>query len=984
MPENGIILENKSLHLLGDPEMPVWSGIPQELEVSVTPAQMEAGTSAITVQIANLPAGEEATVCLMKDAEAYAVVTISDSQPHRFTFSPKTAGEMKVTVTARNFLPFEAGIPVSANTGNLLSIGQINGFRGTVMAGMEQDFDIVLENNGKTAAGNVSATLSSPSPYVTIVSGTVDYGTIAAGTTQSGTGHFKVKISADAPEAARNEWNAPCFYLTMKKDGTEMVDVDTFRVDLKHYRFRITRLSLDPASSLKPGGQIKMDLHADNLGDETAQTPEWEVTPLNSSMVKVDNLTSSHCTCTIGDGYVPGSSLVFNVALSVCGMRLDSTKWDVAGKAVPVDLAKVVCEPGDNAISFHWDKMGGETGYNIYRSTSEYGPYEKLNALPLETRYYKDEGLMPLTTYYYKFSTLTQGAVEGGMSAVVRTWTTYPMMGMFPLSLGSRNYGYSCESHTADFDYDGQKEIILAGKADEGTHSVIAVIRPDGTEPYDLDGNVTTYGGYAELPIRTEATPVVADLQGNGEQCIVVPTRNDSGDNYVFCYSALDKDGDHLPDKLWETAVGRAFFYRGVAVADIDAPDGKGEKEIILRGENTNNPIIILDAQGKEKARIPDCGGNFYGVPALADLDGDGYKEIICGSGDGHVYVWKHDGTPYLRTPFFSRPGQQLNCSPTVCDLDGDGEKDILITTRSTGLSYIYAIKQDGTCMGSFNPDAAQPAAIPYSDAHNSGIEHPISVGDINGDGALEVVVIGHECVRAWKNDGTLLFNRQIPGLFPNEDWKINLTIPLLADVDGDGVVDIVFHQDNLVYALHNDGTDVKGFPLSTPGDIGNGVCVSDMDNDGKNEIVSVDRNGNICAWKTDGRPTAIEWGRSRFDTGFTGEYVPGYEDPKVVTASTEWPGGAFTNDVIVRSGTFKVTAGRTLDMREGCRLYVMEGGTLEVDGGTVENADIFVKSGGALNLKNNGRIHLYRYGKLDAEKGATLNALHGEVQTAQ
>ena len=45
-------------------------------------------------------------------------------------------------------------------------------------------------------------------------------------------------------------------------------------------------------------------------------------------------------------------------------------------------------------------------------------------------------------------------------------------------------------------------------------------------------------------------------------------------------------------------------------------------------------------------------------------------------------------------------------------------------------------------------------------------------------------------------------------------------------------------------------------------------------------------------------------------------------------------------------------------------------------------NADILVKSGGTLNMKNNGYIYLYRHGKVNAEKGATVNALHGEVQT--
>ena len=950
------------LHLLGDPEMPVWSAVPQKLEVNVTPTQIEAGTNTITVQITNLPAGEEATVCLMKDAEAYTVLTINDTKPHSFTFNPKTSGEMKVTVTARNFLPLEKTVPVSVNSGNLLSVGQINDFEGYVLAGMGQDFDIVLKNNGKTSAGNVTATLSSPSPYVTILNGTVDYGTISAGQAKAGNGKFTVKISTDAPETTRNEWNAPCFYLMMKKDGTDIVDVDTFKV------------------ALKPGGQLAMDLNVDILGDATSLVLNWDIIPLNPSQVKIIKITSFACLCTLTDDYVPGSSLAFDVVLSIGNMRQDSVRWDVTEQAVPVDLAKVTSELGADAISFHWDKMGGETKYNVYRSTSENGFYDKLNALPLDTRYYKDEDLQPLTTYYYKFSTLTRGMVESELSPAVRTWTTYPTIGMFPLSMG-KSLHYTCEAHTFDFDYDGQKEIWVTGNTDESTEGTVVALRPDGTEPYDLDGNATSYSGYAEIPWNAEATPVVADLLGNGEQCIIVPTRKSGGDNYIICYSSLDKDGDKLPDKLWEIHIGKIYSYRSVAVTDIDAPDGKGEKEIILRGEKPNTPVIVLDARGKEVMRTGNTTGDFYGVPAVADLDDDGYKEIICGSKDGKVYVWRHNGTPYLRSPFFSRPGQMLNCSPTVCDLDGNGEKEILITTRSTNLSYIYAIKQDGSCVGSFDSNASTPACIPYT---NNGIEHALSVGDVNGDGKLEVVALGHNCVRIWSDTGNLIMDRSLPGLFPANSSFINVTCPLLADVEGNGSIDIVFHQNNLIYALHNDGTDVKGFPLSAPAKVANGVCVSDMDSDGKNEIIAVDNDGSICAWKTDGKSTAIEWGRSRFDTGFTGEYVPHYEDPKVLTASAEWGGGAFANDIIVRSGTFKIPSGKTLQMRDGYRIYVLEGGTLEVDGGTIQNADVLVKSGGTLNIKNNGGIHLNRYGKLNAEKGAIVNALYGEVQTTR
>lgn len=978
------IHEYYRLHLLGDPEMPVWSAVPQKLEVYVTPTQIAAGTNTITVQITNLPAGEEATVCLMKDAEAYTVVTINDTKPHSFTFNPKTSGEMKVTVTARNYIPFEKSIPVSRPEENLITIAEIRNFSGTLRTGGTANLDICLKNDGKDRAFDVTAKLSTSSPYITMINDSVYYGEVSGtyypvpGQTQ-----FSFKIAEDAPEIGRYEWNAVCFYLTISRRGTDAVNVDTFKVDLKQNKQKLFRIMIRRTSDgdLIPEAGEKVTLSVAKRTEGITSDMTCSVVSLDTTTATVNkrNATSTTAFINISNKYKTGNPIPLKIVLYTAGVAQDSVITDIAEKAVPIDLSKVHTELGNNSISLYWDKMGSEELYNIYRSNREDGGFVLQNKYPVSTRYYKDEGLDPLTTYYYKLNTLTSGYIEGEKSEAVRAWTIYPTMGMFPLSMG-KSLHYTCEAHTADFDYDGQKEIFLTGYTDEGTEGMVVAIRPDGTEPYDLDGNATSYSGYAEIPWKAEATPVVADLLGNGVQYIISLTRNyNKCDDYVTCYSSLDKDGDKLPDMLWRTNIGMMSCYRPPVVTDVDAPDGKGEKEIVFRSEFEKKPIVIMDAHGNIKASFGNLSGDFFGEPAVADLDGDGYKEIICGSSDGHVYVWQHDGKPYLRSPFFSRPGQMLNCSPTICDLDGDGEKEILVTTRNTNLSYIYAIRQDGSCVGNFDSNASTPACIPYV---SNGIEHPLSVGDVNGDGRLEVVALGYDCVRIWSDAGELLINRSLPGLLTES--YINLTCPLLADVDGDDAIDIVFHQDNLIYALHNDGTDITGFPLSTADKMDNGVCVSDVDGDGKNEIIAADKSGNIYAWKTNGKSTAIEWGRSRFDTGFTGEYIPHYEDPKVLTSSTEWGGGAFTNDIIVRSGTFKIPSGKTLQMRDGYRIYVLEGGTLEVDGGTIQNADVLVKSGGTLNIKNNGGIHLNRYGKLNAEKGAIVNALYGEVQTAR
>ena len=77
-----------------------------------------------------------------------------------------------------------------------------------------------------------------------------------------------------------------------------------------------------------------------------------------------------------------------------------------------------------------------------------------------------------------------------------------------------------------------------------------------------------------------------------------------------------------------------------------------------------------------------------------------------------------------------------------------------------------------------------------------------------------------------------------------------------------------------------------------------------------------------------------MAWGRARFDSGNTGEYVKGGSDPIVVTADRTWPGGEpVNNDIIVRSGTLTFPYGEC-QIRPGCKIIVMDGGTLNVYGG--------------------------------------------------
>lgn len=995
--------DNNRLHLLGDPEMPVWTSAPQDLDVQIGPSSSIKVVSGVveelSIKVKNLPTGEEATVCIMKDGEFYTTYTINDTDTHTYLCDIKTAGHVDITVTAHNFRPFEKSLPVLVESEQLVSLEDVVFYNGTdriISPGETVKVSIKVRNNGTTDATGITAQMTSPSPYITMIKNQIVFPLVLADSVAvpNSNSFFSFKVSEDAPEIAHNDWNATYFHVGIT-DCNGIMNSDTFNVDLLPVKMKMAYhkiLGLGNATDYPSArNSYLIQTQYTNTGKITAN-PTLIVTPINSASIDTVYYAYAQKSCfwriTVNEDFVTGTPLKFNLKLQHNNSILDSMFVDLSEERAVVNESLVEFYSDDKSISLYWDEMKGADSYNIYRGTST----TPLNKLPITTRYYNNIGLNQSYAYDFRVTALNSSLIETDDDNTIKTWTTFPQVGLFPIMASGENHEYIGEATAVDFNYDGNKEIIMMARYHDLGKGKLIIVNPDGSEPYDIDGNITTFSGYADIPWRTEATPTVADIYGTGEPCIIAVTRHLSPetDNHIICYSSMDKNEDYLPDSLWDLQVD-SKYYRSATVTDLNAPDGKGEKEIIIRSTEGINGVTgitgikVLDCNGNMLHFLgKDTLNNHYSTVAVADLDGNGYKEIIT-SNSNKIYVWNQDGTLKNGKIFFQESNSRLlTSSPIVCDFDNDNEKEIVVASR-TNPSYIYVINQDGTCIPYFD-GTMNSASIPYhqptAEIVGVGICHSVSVGDIDNDGLLELVTIGSDCVKAWNNDGSLCFNRKITGLFPLVDYAGNLTTPILADVNGDTSIDIVFHEGNKIYAINNIGEDILGFPLETTVVINNGVCVSDIDNDGLNELIAGDNFGYIYVWKTQGRSSAIEWGRAQFDTENTSEYIHGYKDQWVITSNTSWEGGTYPNDIIVRSGTFTIPLGVTLDMRKPYRIYVMDGATLEVNGGSITNADIVVKNGGTVNISQDSDIVLRSSGgNLQVDKGATMNITLGIVR---
>ena len=87
----------------------------------------------------------------------------------------------------------------------------------------------------------------------------------------------------------------------------------------------------------------------------------------------------------------------------------------------------------------------------------------------------------------------------------------------------------------------------------------------------------------------------------------------------------------------------------------------------------------------------------------------------------------------------------------------------------------------------------------------------------------------------------------------------------------------------------------------------------------------------------------------------------------------------ALRANLIINDGvTYIVTRNLTLGAADTIKIY--DGGTLIVDGGTIQNACFQLMSGSLLIVKNNGSIYMASGKTLEAPVGALVNIEYGTI----
>ena len=280
-----------------------------------------------------------------------------------------------------------------------------------------------------------------------------------------------------------------------------------------------------------------------------------------------------------------------------------------------------------------------------------------------------------------------------------------------------------------------------------------------------------------------------------------------------------------------------------VSLGDID---GDGKLDLVIGNGSGASVLRNTSTVGSVSfaTKVDLTTGSYPISVAIGDLDGDGKPDLAVENYSSNtVSVFRNTGSSGSIS-FATKVDFATGTRPTdvsIGDLDGDGKLDMVVSNWSSNTVSVF---RNTSTSGSIN-SSSFAAKVDFATATNPRY---ISIGDLDGDAKLDLTVVNQG-----SDNISILHNTATSGTINSSSFatKVDYTAGSdphsapIGDINGDGKPDLAIgnHGSDNISILRNTSTS-GAISFAAKVDIASGdrpysVSIGDVDGDGKPDLVA-------------------------------------------------------------------------------------------------------------------------------------------------